>query len=147
MYGSYYSPIYRTIVTQPGVTPTPETYDPVVVSLDFTTTLSGNFTGSKYVIYDLPNATRSVTITYTNFAPINGGAYPEIDSATFNFEADGSQLVFKGNPVTEKYDVAYFSTYGIYQDSVFVSNNDVLQLTTTSPIRGRLFVGFYPAEQ
>ena len=144
MYGSYYRPYYNINVIQPGVTPPSITYEPVVVTLDFTTTFPGNFVGSKYVNYDLPYPTKSITITFTNLGAVNGNAYPEVDSATFDFQADGSQILFKNTQVTEKYDVAYFSTYGVYQDDINLTNGDVLVLTTKKPISGRILVGFYP---
>jgi hypothetical protein len=143
VYNGFYRPSYSANITQPGIPPVvPQTFDPVVATLDFTTTLSGSCSGSKYVIYDLPNATRSVTLTYTNVAAINGNAYPEVNSESFDFQADSSQLVLEGKPTTETYTPPCFSTYTVSESDVNLKNNDVLILTTTNPISGRLYVGF-----
>lgn len=142
-YNGFYKPGYAINITQPAIPPIVNpTYDPVVAILDFTTTLSGSCSGSKYVIYDLPNATRSVTLAYTNVSAINGNAYPEIDSESFDFQSDSSQLVLADTPTNETYTTSCFSTYSVSEDDVTLKNNDVLVLTTTSPISGRLYVGF-----
>jgi hypothetical protein len=143
VYNGFYRPGYSVNITQPGIPPViSPSFNPVVATLDFTTTLNGSCSGSKYVIYDLPNATRSVTFTYTNVGSINGNAYPEINSDSFNFQSDGSQLVLAGSPTNEIYTTSCFSTYSVSEDDVSLKNNDVLILTTTNPISGRLYVGF-----
>lgn len=144
-YNGFYKPTYRANIVQPGITPSPDMPDsPIIVSLNFSVTLSGTCSGSKYVIYDLPNPTRSLTITYTNVSDINGNAYPEIDSDTFNFESDNSQLILGDSSTTESYTTTSgcFSSNAVTEGDIALKNNDTLILTTTTPIKGRIYVGF-----
>lgn len=136
-YGGFYRPSYKINVRQPTLE-----INPIIVTLDFTTTLEG-VEGSQYVIYNIPSPTNSITITYSNMFE---DSYVEIDSDTFDFSADNSQLIIDGNSgLVENYGEPYFATYAMWitYTGGRISNNSTVKLKTNSLISGPLYVGYY----
>ena len=140
-YGSYYRPLYRTNLTQDGVTNREVIYRPVAVTVDFTLSGLPWNTDDEYVRYTLPYPTKSLSITYTNMKA--DGQVPKIESDIFDFEADISQLTIDDTNRSERYNSKFLLNYSVDLNSVQIDNGDIVTLTTKSAISGEIYIGYF----
>lgn len=118
-----------------------------VVILDFLSPQAGYSDGnlfSFYVEYAIPSPTTTLNFRYTNLtAP--AAVFPEIDSATFDFDSDQTSILRNRNPVNlnVSYTSPNFSTYGVSEYATALKNRDIVSIVTNTPISGTLYVGYY----